>query len=85
MMMDARHSARAGRGSAFLVSALQDPGTASRPGTPLQRIQIVKAWTDEGEIMGLMHTELNVHGVQFHPESVLTQDGMKMMQNFLEL
>ena len=45
----------------------------------------VTAWTKEGEIMGLQHTELPVFGVQFHPESVLTEEGMKMMQNFLDM
>lgn len=45
----------------------------------------VTAETAEGEIMGLRHKEFNVAGVQFHPESVLTQDGMTLMQNFLSM
>jgi anthranilate synthase/aminodeoxychorismate synthase-like glutamine amidotransferase len=44
----------------------------------------VTARTAEGEIMGVRHRQLNVEGVQFHPESVLTPDGPAMMHNFLK-
>jgi anthranilate synthase/aminodeoxychorismate synthase-like glutamine amidotransferase len=40
---------------------------------------------DESEIMGLRHKELPIHGVQFHPESILTQDGKQLLKNFLEM
>jgi anthranilate synthase/aminodeoxychorismate synthase-like glutamine amidotransferase len=46
---------------------------------------VVTASTAEGEIMGLRHTALNVEGVQFHPESVLTPQGPAMMKNFLAM
>ena len=45
----------------------------------------VTAVSDEGQIMALRHRELNVRGIQFHPESVLTPDGRKMLQNWLYL
>ncbi len=45
----------------------------------------VTAQTQEGEIMGLRHRELPVYGVQFHPESYATDDGLKLLKNFLEL
>jgi anthranilate synthase/aminodeoxychorismate synthase-like glutamine amidotransferase len=45
----------------------------------------VTAWTEEGEIMGLTHRELPIHGVQFHPESILTSEGKKLLGNFLRL
>ncbi len=45
----------------------------------------VTAWTDDGIIMGLKHKELNVHGVQFHPESILTDEGKDLLKNFLEM
>jgi anthranilate synthase component 2 len=44
----------------------------------------VTAWTDDGEIMGVRHQELPIQGVQFHPESILTEHGHAMLKNFLE-
>ena len=44
----------------------------------------VTAWTDDGEIMGIQHRELVVFGVQFHPESILTEVGKRLLANFLE-
>ena len=44
----------------------------------------VTAHTDDGEIMGVRHTELPVQGVQFHPESILTEHGHAMLKNFLD-
>ena len=43
----------------------------------------VSSWTEEGEIMGLRHREYDVEGVQFHPESILTREGSKILKNFL--
>ena len=43
----------------------------------------VTAWTDDGEIMGISHTHLPIEGVQFHPESILTEHGHAMLKNFL--
>ena len=45
----------------------------------------ITAVSDEGQIMALRHRELNVRGIQFHPESVLTPDGRKMLQNWMFL
>jgi anthranilate synthase component 2 len=42
------------------------------------------AWTEDGEIMGVRHREFAVHGVQFHPESILTEHGHALLKNFLE-
>ena len=44
----------------------------------------VTAWTDDGEIMGVRHKTLAIEGVQFHPESILTEHGHQLLQNFLK-
>lgn len=45
----------------------------------------VTAVSDDGQIMGLRHRSYNIHGIQFHPESVLTPQGSKILENWLEL
>jgi anthranilate synthase/aminodeoxychorismate synthase-like glutamine amidotransferase len=45
----------------------------------------ISAETAEGEIMGVRHDTHPIHGVQFHPESILTREGKSLLQNFLEL
>ena len=46
---------------------------------------VVNAWTEDGLIMGLRHTRLPVHGVQFHPESIASDHGLALLANFLRL
>jgi anthranilate synthase component 2 len=45
----------------------------------------ITAWTDDGEIMGVRHKEYLIEGVQFHPESILTEHGHALLKNFLSL
>ncbi len=44
----------------------------------------VTAWTEEGEIMGLRHKEFAIEGVQYHPESIMTEDGKLLLKTFIE-
>jgi anthranilate synthase/aminodeoxychorismate synthase-like glutamine amidotransferase len=46
---------------------------------------VISAWTDEGEIMGVRHKIWPLHGVQFHPESFLTEEGPGLLRNFVEI
>ncbi len=45
----------------------------------------VTAWTTEGEIMGIRHKEYPIEGVQYHPESIMTEQGKKLLRHFIEL
>ncbi len=46
---------------------------------------MVTAVTDDGEVMAVQHTDYDIYGVQFHPESIMTPDGTAMIKNFLEI
>ncbi len=75
-----------GRG---VFRGLPKPFTAGRyhslvVAEPLPDVLEPSAHTDDGTLMGLRHREFPVHGVQFHPESVLTSDGRQLLRNFLE-
>ena len=52
------------------------------PGSLPEDLEVV-AWTDQNEIMGVRHKRFPLEGVQFHPESFLTADGIKLLKNFL--
>ena len=74
-----------------LFRDMPDPFTATRyhslavDGGSLPDVLEITAWTDDGEIMGLQHRSRPIHGVQFHPESIATEGGHKLLGNFLEL
>jgi anthranilate synthase/aminodeoxychorismate synthase-like glutamine amidotransferase len=74
-----------------VFAGLPSPFEATRYHSLLVRRQTfpdcleISAETAEGEVMGLRHRELPIHGVQFHPESILTLEGKKLLQNFLSL
>jgi anthranilate synthase/aminodeoxychorismate synthase-like glutamine amidotransferase len=76
---------------ASVFAGLPSPFTATRyhslvVNDHLPECLVPTAWTvDQGELMGLRHRELPIHGVQFHPESFLTEHGHAMLRNFLEL
>lgn len=76
--------------SAGVFRGLPNPLTATRyHSLVIQRESLpdcleVTAWTDDGEIMGVRHRELAVEGVQFHPESILTERGHDLLANFLK-
>ena len=76
---------------AGVLAGLPDPFTATRyhsltvvPETIPDEL-IVTGTTDTGIVMAMMHRELPIHGVQFHPESVLTQGGHRMLANWLRV
>ena len=74
-----------------VFSGLQEPFEATRyHSLVIERESLpdtleVTAWSDDGEIMGVRHRRLPVEGVQFHPESILTQQGHELLGNFLAL
>lgn len=76
---------------ASVFKGLPDPFVATRYHSLIVKKETlpdcleITAWTDEGEIMGLQHKEHSIHGVQFHPESILTAEGKNLLANFLQM
>ena len=73
-----------------LFVGLSNPFTATRyhslvvvPDSVPDELEVT-AWAEDGEIMGLRHRHHPIEGVQFHPESILTREGKRLLQNFLE-
>ncbi|WP_438448982.1 aminodeoxychorismate/anthranilate synthase component II [Gorillibacterium sp. sgz5001074] len=73
-----------------LFEGLPNPFTATRYHSLIVKRETlpdcleITAWTEEGEIMGLRHKEYPIEGVQFHPESIITENGLTMLRNFLQ-
>jgi len=74
-----------------IFAGLPDPLVATRyHSLVVERASVpscleISAWTDDDVIMGLRHRELGLEGVQFHPESILTPAGKRLLQSFIEL
>lgn len=74
-----------------IFNGLSNPFTATRYHSLLiERSSLpncfeISAWTDQEEIMGVRHKKYKIEGVQFHPESILTAEGKKLLGNFLKL
>ena len=74
-----------------IYKGLSNPFTATRYHSLLvERASLpecleISAWTDQEEIMGVRHKEYKIEGIQFHPESILTAEGKKLLGNFLKL
>ncbi|MDQ0115938.1 aminodeoxychorismate/anthranilate synthase component II [Paenibacillus harenae] len=76
--------------SKSIFEGMPSPFTATRYHSLIVRRETlpdcleITAETDEGEIMGLRHKEYAIEGVQFHPESIITEHGLTMLRNFLQ-
>ena len=73
-----------------IFNGLPSPFTATRYHSLIVRRETlpdcleISAETSEGEIMGLRHKEYAIEGVQFHPESIITENGLQILRNFLK-
>jgi anthranilate synthase component 2 len=74
-----------------IFQGLPDPFTATRYHSlsvrreTMPEVLEITAWTDDGEVMGFQHRTRPLHGVQFHPESIATEGGHKLLANFMDL
>ena len=66
-------------------SAIRYHSLVIDPASLPEEYEITARSTDDGEIMGIQHRSLPIYGVQFHPESVLTEEGMRIVANLVDL
>ena len=70
-----------------ILTGLSNPFVATRyhslAAIQLPDVLVANAWSEDGVVQGIRHRDLPIHGVQFHPESVLTTEGMALLKNFL--
>ncbi|MFW5959566.1 MAG: anthranilate synthase component II [Chitinivibrionales bacterium] len=77
--------------SGGVLKGIETPCTATRYHSLIVEKQSlpkdlrITAWTEDGVIMGVTHTRYPVYGIQFHPESILTQQGMSIIENFYNI
>ena len=76
-----REMARGGAGRVFFARNLEGTAVALKV---LHPELVVTATSDDGEVMGVRHRDLPLEGVQFHPESILSEQGHALLRNFLE-
>jgi anthranilate synthase/aminodeoxychorismate synthase-like glutamine amidotransferase len=77
-------------GSDGVLSGLPDPLEATRYHSLVidnlpDELEVTARSLDDGEIMGIHHKDYPIYGLQFHPESILTRDGIRIIKNFLEV
>ena len=58
---------------------------AAKQETIPDELEVIAVSDDDGEVMAVRHRDYHIYGLQFHPESILTPDGLKILQNFIEL
>ena len=74
-----------------IYKGMKNPFTATRYHSlvgekkTLPKELVISAWTKQGEIMGVRHKKYNMEGVQYHPESILTENGILLLKNFLAI
>ncbi len=90
-LMHGKQSVVRQEGSSLLFEGLPEPfpvaryhSLAAAPETMPECLEVT-ARTEDGEVMAVQHKEYPVYGVQFHPESILTPEGYKMLENFMAL
>ncbi len=83
-MVQINHESKLFQGMEAVIPVARYHSLAAIADTIPEELQVT-AVTEDGEIMAVQHREYNIYGVQFHPESILTPDGRKIIENFINI